>query len=397
MPISHKSLLPLACTRLLVLVACLATPLASALPDATPPAGMTARGQDIAGIETTPALDLGAFSTVDRLIPDLADKRVVFVGEQHNRYDHHLIQLEIIRRLHALNPDLAIGMEAFQQPFQWALDDYIAGKLDEQAMLRETGYYERWRMDYRLYAPILRYANRHGLPVIALNLPAELTRQVGRQGIESLSDEARARLPSTIDRSDAAYAARLREIYAQHPNDGERSFERFLEVQLLWDEGMAERAANYLEANPGHQLVVLAGNGHIAWGNAIPGRLTRRLPVDTATIINSWDGTVEPGLADYLLLPEKQSLPPAGKLGALLDTDGETVSVESCFADSPCAAAGIRPGDRITRIDEATISSLADLRLALWHRQPGETIRIGILRPRLLLEDKAMTHEITLQ
>ena len=76
---------------------------------------------------------------------------------------------------------------------------------------------------------------------------------------------------------------------------------------------------------------------------------------------------------------------------------GETVSVESCFTDSPCAAAGIRPGDRITRIDEATISSLAELRLALWHRQPGETIRIGILRPRVLLKDKAMTHEITLQ
>jgi hypothetical protein len=233
--------------------------------------------------------------------------------------------------------------------------------------------------------------------VVALNLPAELTRQVGRQGIESLSAEARARLPSGIDRSDAAYEARLREIYARHPSDSDSSFERFLEVQLLWDEGMAERAAEYLEANQGRQLVILAGNGHIAWNNAIPGRLTRRLPVETATILNSWHGTVEPDLADYLLLPEKQSLPPAGKLGALLDTDGDTVSVESCLTDSPCAAAGIRPGDRITRIDEATISSLADLRLALWHRQPGETIRVGILRPRLLLKDKAMTHEITLR
>jgi uncharacterized iron-regulated protein len=367
------------------------------MPDATPPADMAAPDHDIAGIETTPVLDLGAFSTIDRLIPDLADKRVVFVGEQHDRYDHHLIQLEIIRRLHALNPNLAIGMEAFQQPFQWALDEYIAGKLDEQAMLRATEYYQRWRMDYRLYAPILRYARRHGLPVIALNLPAELTRQVGRQGIESLSADARDHLPSGIDRSDAAYEARLREIYAQHPSHGDSRFERFLEVQLLWDEGMAERAADYLEANPGRQLVILAGNGHVAWGNAIPGRLVRRLPVETATIVNSWHGTIEPGLADYLLMPEKQSLPPAGKLGALLDTDGETVSVESCLTDSPCAATGIRPGDRITRIDEATISSLADLRLALWHRQPGETIRVGILRPRLLLKDKAMTHEITLQ
>ena len=186
----------------------------------------------------------------------LDDARVVMVGETHTRYDHHLTQLEIIRRLHELNPNLAIGMEAFQQPFQWALDEYISGAMDEQEMLRATEYYQRWRMDYRLYAPILRYAREHGLPVVALNLPAELTRQVGRHGMDGLSEEARARLPAEIDRTDAAYAQRLREVFAHHPNERGQPFEHFLEVQLLWDEGMAERAADYLEANDGTPVTI---------------------------------------------------------------------------------------------------------------------------------------------
>ena len=57
----------------------------------------------------------------------------------------------------------------------------------------------------------------------------------------------------------------------------------------------------------------------------------------------------------------------------------------------------VRRGDRITSIDDAAISNLTELRLAMWYRQPGDTIRLGILRPRLLLKDKVMTHEITLK
>jgi uncharacterized iron-regulated protein len=381
---------------LTILLIWLACPSARAMHETVPPADAGLPDPMVAAGET-PALDLGAFSTIEQIIPQLLGKRVIFVGEQHTRYDHHLTQLEIIRRLHEHNPDLAIGMEAFQQPFQWALDEYVSGDMDEQAMLRATEYYKRWRMDYRLYAPILRYAREHGLPVVALNLPVELTRQVGRHGLESLSPEARSRLPAEIDRSDRAYEQRIRDVFTHHPNDSGQPFERFLEVQLLWDEGMAERAAGFLADNPDDQLVILAGNGHIAWGSAIPQRLTRRIPVETATIINDWNGPVGPGLADYLLLPEKLSLPPAGRMGALLDETDEAVFIETCLSDSPCSAAGMRRGDRITRIEDADISSLTDLRLALWNRQPGDTIRIEILRPRLLLKDKVMSHDITLQ
>jgi len=353
--------------------------------------------QTEAAVGETPVLDLNAYTTVEKLIPALAGKRVVFVGETHNRYDHHLIQLEIIRGLHQLHPQLAIGMETFQQPFQPYLNDYVTGAISEQEMLRATEYYQRWRMDYRLYAPILHYAREHQLPVIALNLPVELTRKVGRIGLEGLTAAERARLPDEIDRSDAAYAERIKEVFEYHPRGSGQPFEHFLEVQLLWDEGMAERAAGFLQANPDHHMVIVAGSGHLAYGSAIPRRLLRRVEADTAIVLNSWEGSIEPGLADYLLLPAEQPLPPAGKIGALLEEEDGALKVEACIDDSPCATAGIKAGDRILSIDDETINNQADLRLALWDKLPGDTISIDMLRKHWFTAGKTMTFEITLE
>lgn len=347
----------------------------------------------------TPVLDLNAFSTVEQLIPRLAGKRVVFVGEQHNRLGHHLIQLEILRRLHEQHPQLklAIGMETFQQPFQQYLDEYVAGSITEQEMLRATEYYDRWRMDYRLYAPILRYAQDHGLPVIALNLPSELTRKVGRTGLAGLTPQERDRLPAEIDRSDAAYEQRVREVFELHPNDNDQPFEHFLEVQLLWDEGMAERAAGFLQAHPEHLMVVLAGAGHLAYGSAIPERLTRRLAADTTTILNNWPGVIEPGLADFLLLPAEHSLPPAGKIGMVLDVQDDGIKVAACFEDSPCSAANIKAGDRLAAIDAAPVNTAADVPLALWDKQPGDSVTVRIERKRWPFPARTLTHEVTLK
>ncbi len=353
--------------------------------------------QAAVAVGETPVLDLNAYTTVKQLIPALAENRVVFVGENHNRYDHHLIQLEIIRRLHQIHPQLAIGMETFQQPFQRYLDDYVSGEISEQEMLRATKYYQRWRMDYRLYAPILRYAREHQLPVIALNLPVELTSKVGRVGLEGLSEEERARLPAEIDRSDAAYEEHMKEVFEYHPNDNGRKFEHFLEVQLLWDEGMAERAAGFLQANPDHHMVIVAGNRHLAYGSAIPRRLSRRVETSTVVVLNNWEGVIEPSLADYLLLPAELPLPPAGKMGAVLEEEDGVLKVAECLDDSPCATTGIKAGDRILSIDDETIDSLADLRLALWDKQPGDTISVDMLRKRWFSAGKTMTYEMTLK
>jgi len=348
-------------------------------------------GDEAALASTTPVLDLRTMPQLQDIIPDLSGMRVVLVGETHNRYDHHQMQLEIIRHLHALNPQLVIGMEAFQQPFQDILDGYIAGELDEQELLRGTEYYRRWKYDFRHYAQILAFAREHGLPVVALNLPVELTDKVSRVGIDGLTESEHEQLPAVIDRSDMAYTERLRDIYQQHPTTDGRGFEGFLEVQLIWDEGMAERAAEYLEAHPDYHMVLLAGSGHLAYGSGIPQRLQRRLGADMAIILNDWQGQLSPGLADYLLLPKQQSLPPAGKLGALLEEQEDRLLVKHCMKDSPCEQAGLKPGDRILSINELPINEPADLHLIMWNLKPGDSITLVLNRRRWLGLGNAQT------
>ncbi len=229
--------------------------------------------------------------------------RAVFVGEQHDRPEHHHTQLELICRLYRAGADIAIGVEFFQTPFQHYVDDYVAGEIDERRLLQLTDYERRWGFPFELYAPILRFARDNDLPVVALNVPTELTKAVARRGLAGLTDAERAFVPDTLDGSDVAYTERLELVFQAHPGRARTPFQHFLEAQLLWDEGMAENAAEYLQKNPSRQMVVLAGNGHVAWRSAMPDRLSRRINASTVTISQTTlPGPVSLEDGDFLLV-----------------------------------------------------------------------------------------------
>jgi uncharacterized iron-regulated protein len=316
---------------------------------------------------------------LDTLAGQLASKRVVFVGETHDRYDHHLNQLEIIRRIHQTDPNLAIGVEYIQQPYQSYLDDYIAGRIEERDFLRATEYYERWRYDYRLLAPVFRFAREHRIPMVALNVPRELTRSVAKGGMEGLTGKEREYLPQDIDRSDEAYKQRLRKVYEQHPPGNAEGFERFVEAQLVWDEGMAERAAAYMDANEGRRIVILAGAGHLEFGSGIPQRLKRRTNAEYAIVLSS-GSEVEPEIADYFLFSKKQELPPAGVLGVNLEDKEGEVRIGSVTPGSAAEKAGVRKGDAIAAIDGDPVKRASDVRVSLWDKKPGDRVQVTMRR-----------------
>lgn len=332
-------------------------------------------------------------------MPELARGRVVCVGEIHDRYAHHLNQLEIIRRLHRIHPDLVIGMEYFQTPFQPYLDAYVAGDLDEKTFLDKTEYYRRWKFDYRLYRPILNYAREQRIPLLALNIPREITEKVSRVGIDGLSQAERAMIPQHLDRTDERYRQRIKEIFEQHPNREQKDFEHFLEAQLLWDEGMAEAAARYLKAHPDTHMVILAGSGHLIYGSGIPARLARRLDgARIAVVLNGINASLEPDMADYILLSRPVELPQPGRLGIYMqDAEGGGVTINAFSKDSPAQAEGMEKGDRILAIDGARIDSSADVRLALLDKSPGDSVRVQIQRATQTDDGSALEIEVSLR
>ncbi|KRT54882.1 putative iron-regulated protein [endosymbiont of Ridgeia piscesae] len=347
--------------------------------------------------QTTSAgvLDLAALDDMTGLLEKLRDRRVVLVGETHDRYDHHLAQLAVIKGMYAQNPDMAIGLEFFQQPFQAVLDRFIAGEIDEQGLVRESEYFERWRYDYRLYRPIFQFAREKGIPLIALNLEAELTGKVSKDGIEGLSEVDRSRIPQQIDRSDDAYKARLNEIFQHHPHPEKRNFDHFYEVQLLWDEGMAECAARWLNAHPGSRMVVLAGAGHIIYGSGIPNRLKRRIDGDLALVLPLGEAGVDPTMGDYMLVTRKQTLPRSGLLGVYLDTEKSPVRISGFSDGSGAEAAGVQEDDRLLSVAGQPVASYADIRFVLMEHSPGERVQVEIQRDNFFTG--TMTHSLEVE
>jgi uncharacterized iron-regulated protein len=220
--------------------------------------------------------------TQQQILQELVKANVVYLGETHNSPEDHKAQLEILQALHQQNPKIAIAMEMFQRPFQDVLDQYLAGKITQAQLVEQSEYDKRWGFPWEYYAPILRLAKVNQLPVLALNTPTEVTRKVARSGLESLTTDERQYIPpfSEIRTDNADYRKMAQEVYEQHHQAGHgnsTSFERFFTAQVLWDETMAEKIAQFVKANPGYQVVVLAGKSHIVYGYGIPSRVARRL------------------------------------------------------------------------------------------------------------------------
>lgn len=246
-----------------------------------------------------------------QVLQELATADVVYLGETHDRPEDHQAQLAIIQALHQLQPRMAIAMEMFQQPYQSALNRYLAGEIDEAELQRQSQYSQRWGFPWEYYAPILRFAREKKIPVIALNTPSEITRKVARQGLGSLTAEEQQQIPPVAElrTDDTQYRQYLLNLYQDmHQGKGSSaSFDRFFLAQVLWDETMAARVADFLTAHDHRPVVVLAGQGHLIYGYGIPNRVARRMQrvkkFRQRLILLNPDETdmahTEPAIADY--------------------------------------------------------------------------------------------------
>ncbi len=323
--------------------------------------------------------------------------RVFFVGEAHTRYDHHLTQLEMLKTLYRQSTKLAIGVEWFQQPFQQHLDDYINGDITEEQMLHRTGYYNRWRYDYRLYRPILDFARQNKIRVLALNASTELSNYLKSGDLQSLPDNLKVQIPDSYDWSDKSYENRLREVFEMHPQYP-GTFEQFLRGQLTWDEAMAYRAGQFLEENPDHRMVVFAGSGHIEHGSGIPNRITRHIDLDTLSLLPSDDFTdLDNSRAHYFIKSSLRSLPRVGLIGALLEEKDHHLIVKGFSDKSALRDAGLPEGIVIIGINDRKINKLTEFKTAMYEKRPGDTVKLHyLIRPDLELSS-AKVVEITLR
>ena len=241
--------------------------------------------------------------TLADLIPELLTRRIVIVGEQHTDESHHRAQLRVIQALQEAGAKVAVGLEMFRQDSQGALDRWTAGDISPREF--EAIYYDNWNYPWPAYRPIFEYARAQKIPMIGLNVAREITRQVARQGFQSLSEEQRGQLSDVTCNIDEEYMRYIRSVYGAHAH-GDMNFTFFCEAQMVWDSAMAVHALRYLTFHPDATVVILTGVGHAQKG-AVPRQIRLRSPVPVAVFLPEVPGTIDPKTvdlqdADFLLM-----------------------------------------------------------------------------------------------
>lgn len=250
----------------------------------------------------------------------LRQARVVYLGERHDQSAHHRFQAWMAERALAQGP-IVIALEMFTRDQQEPLDAYARGDIDEAAFLLATEWDKNWGFPYAMYRPLLSLAERAEVGLLALNAPRTLSRAVFQKGVEGLSDEERAQMPRTLDASNTDYRAFLAQALAAHmPNppdeqdpEWKAQVDRFMNAQLVWDETMAERLVEALQAQTEPRFLVAAGAGHVRYGWGIPNRVERDLPgtpalravcisVEESTTAHELEEALDPEVADIFCL-----------------------------------------------------------------------------------------------
>jgi uncharacterized iron-regulated protein len=318
--------------------------------------------------------DSGRIVSFANLMDDLLDRQVIYVGETHVSVADHQLQLRILEALHARNTNVALALEMFPRNVQPVLDQWSAGSLDEEQFLSKAQWQENWGYPFFLYSPLLLYCRDNHLPVIALNAPPAIVREVAREGLARLKPDERAQLAEHFDFTNSAHRSAIREIYEQHVPAGIAGFDSFYEAQLAWEETMAKTLASYIASrSPGEQVLVIIGNGHIEYRYGVPQRASARFPHAYRTIVtipgNTAERSIDPAVADYVwITPEMQPFQVhRGRLGIRLETQApaEGLKIVAVLPDSPAARAGLKEGDILLSVNDHAVASLEDIHHAV--------------------------------
>jgi len=201
----------------------------------------------------------------------LADSSVrrgfIVVGEKHGDRSHHVFLRHLLDHLEESSDRLAVGMEMFNHTNQADLDAFLEGSISWRELEGRTDFAQSWGGYTRDYEKILRWCRREGVPVVALNIPRELTRSLalGRP----LEKELQSMLPG-YPLPEGGYS-RFVAIMPAHGAMDESAMLRYYQAQSAWDQVMSSRALGWMaEAGDQATMVILTGRAHADADYAIP-------------------------------------------------------------------------------------------------------------------------------
>ena len=132
----------------------------------------------------------------EKMLKKIEDADIVLFGELHDNPISHWLELEVTKDLYQQKgKNLVLGAEMFESDNQVIMDEYLSGKISNRNFEGEIRLWPNYKTDYK---PLVEFAKDSGLYFIATNVPrryASLVNSKGFEGLEELSDEAKAFLP----------------------------------------------------------------------------------------------------------------------------------------------------------------------------------------------------------
>jgi len=362
-------------------------------------------------------IDVKTGQSINRegLFRDLVAKTtVVLLGESHTDVDHHYWQLHTLAALYGRGENIVIGFEAFPRRLQPVLDDWVAGKLTDEAFLKASEWRQVWGYDAALYLPLFQFARLNRIPMIALNVERKLVSQVGQQGWEGVPTSEREGLSDPAPASPA-YQRELARVYvmkkrmssdaadrlpsSQGPNPPEPDeaaladamkqpeFKHFVEAQLTWDRAMAEALAGAKRKFSNATIVGILGSGHVAEGHGVPHQLKDLGIAGSTTLIpvsaDAACALVGTSYADAVFtLPHTDETPPPERprLGVMLVEGDGAPRVSRVISDSVAEITGLKAGDDVVRAAGLEMRTPGELADTVARQAPGTWLPLSIRR-----------------
>jgi uncharacterized iron-regulated protein len=340
----------------------------------------------------------------DAVTAELAQRRVVLLGESHDNAEHHRWQLHTIAALHARQPRLALGFEMFPRRVQPVLDQWSAGELTEEQFLARSDWASVWGHDPQLYMPIFHFARMHRIPMIALNVERTLVRRVGSEGWDAVPPAEREGVGEPAS-APAPYLSFLYESYLIHLPEAQRprrapteedlrspQFRRFVESMQVWDRAMAQAIVERLSAGQTPLVVAIMGAGHLRDGHGVPHQL-RGLGIADPAVLLPWDvsedcALLTAGVADLAFGVEHGRAEEVRRprLGVTLDQGEQGVTIRDVMKGSIAESAGARAGDVIKTVAGMPVKDAGTVIAAVQRQAPGTWLPITVQRGAQSLE-----------
>lgn len=248
----------------------------------------------------------------DQFVQTLTDAQVIAFGEEHYHSAIQAFELKLLKALaRQKSSHLALAMEFLERDVQTTVDAYLAQEIDQDTFHTRIKASKAFK---RLYSPLVQHARQAGLPVLAMNLPRRIARQVAKEGLDvtlqGLNATDRTYVPEALPDIPARYRNFfLERVSAHHPVEGEAA-ERFTAASFIKDVTMSTAVATFSAAHPQYTVLAIAGRFHVDYGIAIPALLRQHHPnlrmVRLTTMTVADDSTVDlerlqsDAIADYV-------------------------------------------------------------------------------------------------